>query len=92
MLDQWFGQILFLHQCLLARSVLEIQIQKYKLISPLLQLSEKISSTQSIITMILIIFFTFSLYRLANLIHKLSDLGAVSPGRIGPEGKKSYKY
>lgn len=24
--------------------------------------------------------------RLANLIHKLSDLGAVSPGRIGPEG------
>merc|ERR1712062_330071 len=24
--------------------------------------------------------------RLANLIHKLSDLGAASPGRIGPEG------
>ena len=25
--------------------------------------------------------------RLANLIHKLHDLGAVKPGRIGPDGK-----
>ena len=32
-----------------------------------------------------LIIFPF-IYRLANLIHKLSDLGAVSPARIGPEG------
>ena len=29
--------------------------------------------------------------RLANLMHKLSDLGVVKPGKIGPNGTRVFK-
>ena len=30
--------------------------------------------------------------RLANLMHKLSDLGVVKPGKIGPNGTNNYNF
>ena len=30
--------------------------------------------------------------RLANLMHKLSDLGVVKPGKIGPNGTNIYNF